>query len=76
MRIHLLHAPNTLDVHSDINERELALLVDLARRGLATSTILVRFEGRNRRLDVRDINVNATLPSTIFPRVSEYPPAA
>lgn len=75
MKIYVVDVKN-VELESPITPRQLLVLVDAWRHGIAHSQIIVSHDNRKGMLDTRDIDVERTLPDVVFDKESIIPPAA
>lgn len=74
MKIYVRDVPD-VELDSAISEQELIAMTAAMQRGVAQSQIHVSQGTKKGLLDLRDIDIERTMPGVIFPRAS-LPPAA
>lgn len=74
MKIYVRDVPD-VELESPISEQELIAMTAAMQRGVANSQVQVQQGTKKGMLDIRDIDVERTMPGVIFPRAS-LPPAA
>lgn len=55
-----------LVLESEISEKELSVLIQASRRGLLEAKILVVYRGEKRKLDIRAVDCNKSLPGYVM----------